>query len=149
MSQGQGPIEREVFIEAEPRIVFRYLIDPKEMARWIGISRELEPRPGGTFRIEVSKGRVASGKYTEVVPDRRVAFTWGWEPGPEVQAMGLGTLPPGSSLVEIDLFPQEGGTLVRLRHSGLPEGLSGIHGERWMLYLGKLKSSVRETGSPR
>lgn len=140
MSEEQGAIEKQIFIAAQPQTIFRFLIDPKEMARWIGISHELEPCHGGTFRVEVSKGRVASGKYTEVVPNRRVAFTWGWEPSPEVEASALKALPPGQSLVEIDLEAQEGGTLVRLRHSGLPDELPGIHGERWALYLGRLRS---------
>jgi hypothetical protein len=30
-------------------------------------------------------------------------------------------VPPGSSLIEIDLIDQKGGTLVRLTHSGLPD----------------------------
>ena len=43
----------------------------------------------------------------------RLAYSFGWEGNEEV--------PPGSSLIEIDLIEQDGGTLLRLTHSGLPD----------------------------
>jgi hypothetical protein len=52
---------------------------------------------------------------------------------------------PGSSLVEIDLEPRNGGTLVRLRHSGLPDWLERIHGERWSHHLTRLEEVVLES----
>jgi hypothetical protein len=45
--------------------------------------------------------------------------------------------PPESRFVGIDLERAEGGTAVCLRRSGLPRGLSTIHGERCMHYLGR------------
>jgi hypothetical protein len=52
-------------------------------------------------------------------------------------------LPPGASLVEIDLVPRDGGTLVRFRHSGLPDTLWNLHDQRWSDYLAKLEASFR------
>jgi uncharacterized protein YndB with AHSA1/START domain len=127
-------IERKIFIALPPQEVFRYLVEPALMSRWIGISHELDLRPGGCFRLELSKGNVARGRYREVAPPRRIAFTWGWESGDS----DLAALPPGSSLVEIDLEPSAGGTLVRLRHSRLPASLGDRHGERWSFYLAEL-----------
>src|SRR5271163_2019364 len=48
-------------------------------------------------------------------------------------------VPPGSSLVEIDLIEQPDGTLLRLTHTGLPnaEQCAG-HAEGWAHYLGRL-----------
>jgi uncharacterized protein YndB with AHSA1/START domain len=129
-------IEREIFVNAPPEAVFRYLVEAEFMARWIGVSHELEPRPGGRFRVEISSGNIASGCYTEVAPHRRVAFTWGWES----HDGSLAALPPGKSLVEIDLQAKDGGTLLRLRHSRLPTELGQIHGKRWSFYLGQLQS---------
>lgn len=143
MMRGEpGVIRREVFIAATPETVFDFLIDPMLMARWFGISHELVARPGGVFRIEVSRGNVARGVYTEVIPPRRVAFTWGWES----QDPGLAALAPGASLVEIDLEPRNGGTLLRLQHSGLPDSLKGIHGDRWSHYLIKLEAVAQLEG---
>jgi uncharacterized protein YndB with AHSA1/START domain len=132
-------IEREMFIAAPPEVAFRYFVEPAFMARWLGRSHSLDPRPGGVFRVEISAGAIASGTYTEVTPYRRVAFTWGWE--------GRADLPPGESLVEIELEPREGGTLVRLRHSGLPAAAEDPftpqeHAERWARYLGVLMQQV-------
>ena len=106
------------------------------MARWFGKQHTLDPRPGGIFRVEVSAGNFAHGTYTEVTPHRRIAFTWGWE--------GRGDLSPGRSLVEIELLPKNGGTLLRLRHSGLPQTAEAPfrpkdHRKNWANYLARLR----------
>jgi uncharacterized protein YndB with AHSA1/START domain len=138
MTDNTGAIEREIFIALPPEEVFRYLVDPALMARWIGSSHDLDPRPGGRFRIEVSKGNIASGRYLEVSPPGRVVFTWGWESQDAV----LSLLPPGASLVEIDLERKDRGTLLRLRHSRLPADIAGRHGERWSIYLASLQAKA-------
>jgi uncharacterized protein YndB with AHSA1/START domain len=140
MSELGGTIEREVFIAAPPETVFQFLIDPELMSQWIGIEYDIDPRPGGSFGIKVSRGNVARGIYTEVTPFRRVAFTWGWDSSDP--ALGLETLPPGASLVEIELELINGGTLLRLRHTRLPDGTSTIHGDRWSYYLEQLKCAA-------
>src|ERR671910_516758 len=73
----------------------------------------------------------ARGSFREVVPVHRPAYSFGWD-GSEV-------VPPGSSLVEIDLIEQPDGTLLRLTHTGLPdaEQCAG-HAEGWGHYLGRL-----------
>jgi uncharacterized protein YndB with AHSA1/START domain len=142
VSDEGGVIEREIFISASPEAVFSFLIDPALMVQWIGSSHKLEPRPGGIFQVEVSPGNIARGVFTEVTPPHRVAFTWGWESrDPE-----LALLPPGQSLVEIELIRKEGGTLLRLRHSRLPERLSDMHRERWAVHLGCLQKVSSERG---
>jgi uncharacterized protein YndB with AHSA1/START domain len=138
MSGDSGTIEREIFIAAPPETVFEFLIDAQLMAQWIGSFQQIDPRPGGIFQVEVSPGNTARGEYTEVVPFRRVAFTWGWSSlDPD-----LATLRPGASLVAIELQPTQGGTLLRLRHSRLPDGLERIHAERWSIHLGRLAAVI-------
>jgi uncharacterized protein YndB with AHSA1/START domain len=139
MSSEGGVVEREVFIDAPPRMVFEFLVDAQLMARWIGSFQQIDPRPGGIFQVEVSPGNVARGRYTEVVPFRRVAFTWGWSS----QDPELAALRPGTSLVEIELEPKDGGTLLRLHHSRLPDALGPIHAERWSVYLGRLAAVIK------
>jgi uncharacterized protein YndB with AHSA1/START domain len=136
-------VQREIFIAASPKTVFGFLIDPALMARWIGVSHSLEPRPGGSLRIKFSRGDVAFGHFKEVVPHRRVAFTWGWEPDHEGQNRNLTILAPGASLVEIDLEPKQGGTLLRLRHSHVPSEIAQRHGERWSHYLAQLEVAAQ------
>ena len=134
-------IEREITIAASPETVFRLLTDPVQYVRWKGKLAELEPRPGGKFRVEFASTKdIAAGKYVEVVPNRRVVFTWGWEGNEEV--------PPGSSRVEIDLVPEGGGTRLRLVHRGLPaEGIAS-HTEGWDYFLPRL-DDVAEGRAPR
>jgi hypothetical protein len=54
-------------------------------------------------------------------------------------------VPPGSSLVEIDLIDRDGGTLLRMTHSGLPNETScANHATGWAHYIGRL--SVAASG---
>ena len=124
-------IEREVRIAAPPQTVFGFLTDPRKYVRWKGRHAQLDPRPGGVFRVDFGDGTdVARGEFVEVVPYRRVVFTWGWE--------GSGAVPPGTSVVEIDLEPSGSGTLLRLIHRGLPVPAIASHLEGWDRFLPQL-----------
>jgi uncharacterized protein YndB with AHSA1/START domain len=97
----------------------------------MGTRAELDPRPGGRFRIEVETGGVAAGEYREVDPPRRLVFSWGWE-GDEV-------VPPGSTTVEITVAPSTSGSLLRLRHLGLPTTEQRqLHQGGWTMYADRL-----------
>jgi len=134
-------IERVITIDASPETVFRLLTDPVQYVRWKGRLAELEPRPGGKFRVEFGGGKdIAAGKYVEVVPSRRVVFTWGWE--------GSEMVPPGSSTVEIELQPLGSGTRLRLVHRGLPQAAIASHTEGWDYFLPRL-TDVAEGRPPR
>src|SRR5215467_9652379 len=108
MSEPPIKAQRTVIIEADPETVFEFLIDPALMAEWFGICYALEPRVGGRFEVEVSSGNIATGVFIEVVPGRRVAFTWGWQSGDAA----LATLRLGTSRVQIDLESHAKGTLL-------------------------------------
>jgi uncharacterized protein YndB with AHSA1/START domain len=124
-------VTREVTTQAKPETIFAFFTDPEKMVRWKGVSAVLDPRPGGTYRVDVTGGRdIAVGEYIEIDPPRRVVVSWGWE--------GSADVPPGSSLVEVDLIPSGEATLVRLTHSRLPAGADGTHGEGWEHYLPRL-----------
>lgn len=123
-------LTREIRIAARPEIVFSFFTDPARMVRWKGKEAELEPRPGGTYRVTIRDDHVAHGEFVEVSPHTRVVFTWGWERGIAV--------PPGSSTVEVDLHPDGEGTLVRLTHHGLPAEAVKLHDDGWIHYLGRL-----------
>jgi len=124
-------IRREFTIGADAATVFAFFTDPQRLIRWIGVSAELDPRPCGIFLANVRPGRIARGEFKEVVPVSRLAYTWGWEDNHENVA-------PGSSLIEIDLLPNNGSTLVRFTHSGLPAEAVPGHSRGWTHYLGRL-----------
>ena len=52
------------------------------------------------------------GRFIDLVPAPRVVFSFGWD-RPDVE------VPEESTMVEIDLTPHRGGTLLRLVHRGL------------------------------
>jgi uncharacterized protein YndB with AHSA1/START domain len=119
-------------IAAAPATVFSYLTDPEKFVMWMGAGAKLDPRPGGIVRIEVDTEHVATGVYREVDPPNRLVFTWGWESNPDV--------PPGSTTVEITLTAEGDGTLLRLRHSGLPtDEQRSSHRNGWVMYAGRLR----------
>ena len=126
------PIRREVMIDAPPDVVFSFFTDPAKFILWLGRVAELDARPGGLFRVNVNGRDVVRGTFLEVVPPRRVVFTWGWE-GKE------SAVPPGSTRVEVTLAPEgAGGTRLALTHSGLPEPSESGHDAGWVHYLARL-----------
>jgi uncharacterized protein YndB with AHSA1/START domain len=127
-------VEREIRIAARRETVFEFFTDPEKMVVWKGRDADLDPRPGGMYRVEMADRIVARGEYVEVDPPSRVVFTWGWE-----QASGAKAVPPGSSRVEVTLDPDGDGTLVRLRHLDLPEEARELHGQGWDVYLARLE----------
>lgn len=130
-----GALERDLFVAATPDIVFAHFVDPERIARWMGRTVEFDARPGGAWRIDYNGTDIARGEVVEIDPPRRLVYTWGWEaPG---EAVG-----PGGSTVEVTLTPEAGGTRLRLRHSGLPEGEVAGHAQGWDQFLPSLGAAV-------
>jgi uncharacterized protein YndB with AHSA1/START domain len=133
-------VVHEILVSARPETVFEFFIDPRKMTRWKGRKAELDPRPGGIYRVEISDQATARGEYVEIVPNERVVFTWGWE--------GEGMpVPPGSSTVEITLTPENDKTLVRLVHRDLPVEARESHDDGWSKFLPRL-AAVLEGRDP-
>src|SRR5208337_2526885 len=108
-------VRRETQIAAPPSTVFAFLTDPEKIMSWMGAEATTEAHPGGLYLVKDvgRRGRTARGAFREVVPVQRLAYSFGWD--------GDEAVPPGSGLVEIDLVERNGGTLLRLTHSGLPD----------------------------
>ena len=124
-------VHRQTRIDAAPSTVFEFLTDPAMMVRWMGTEAVLDPRPGGDYRVNISGQERVSGKVIEIVPDRRLVFTWGWEEGALPVA-------PGQSTVEITLEPDGEGTLLRLTHRDLPQDMHKFHQLGWDYALPRL-----------
>lgn len=120
----------EQHVAAPPSTVYAYLTVAERWTSWQGTDATLDPRPGGIFRMRMGNGDTARGEFVELVPDRRVVFTWGWVDRPGI--------PPGSTIVEIELEPAGQGTLVRLTHRALPHEEADAHRQGWRHYLGRL-----------
>lgn len=137
-------VERVVEIDASPETVWELLTDEEKCTSWWGRSIRFDPRPGGEFLVVVSDTHTARGEFVEVDPPRRLVYTFGWAAGTPHQEL----VPPGSTLIELELQPQGAGTLLRLTHSGLPNAESAAaHSEGWAHYLGRL-AVVAAGGDP-
>lgn len=135
MSVGGDEIVREVRIEAAPTDVFPYFTDPEKLVSWKAAAAELDARPGGRFRMDVTgRGDVAHGEYLEIDPPRRISFTWRWENAqPDARSAT-----PAPSVVEVSLIPDGDGTLLRLVHRGVPAPNRDASAAGWDHYLARL-----------
>src|ERR1700688_1453123 len=115
-------VRQETHIAASCATVFAFLTDPDKIVRWMGVEATTDANPGGLYLVNGISGRRVRGAFREVVPVHRLAYSFGWE--------GIGAVPPGSSLVEIDLIERDGGTLLRMTHTGLPDTKQGSTHER-------------------
>jgi len=90
--------------------VWKALTDVEEMRRWYFELKEFKPEVGFGFEFVVEhEGNSYHHlcKVTEVVPQKKIAYTWRYKGE------------PGNSLVTIELFPESNMTRLRLRHEGL------------------------------
>ena len=127
------PLIKEIYIDAPPEVVFSFLTDPVKMIRWMGIAAELDPRPGGIYRLDPNGADIILGKYLEMRPNSRIVFTWGFEGNAH-------DVLPGSTIVEIDLIAEGKGTRLRLTHRELPKDARDKHQYGWSHYVARLKS---------
>lgn len=123
--------DRTVRIAAPREVVYTYFTDAEKLTRWMGSSAQLESRAGGIYRVDMNGRDVARGEFIELEPPERVVFSFGWE-------SGGAPIPPSGSTVEVTLFPEGDGTIVRLVHRGLPQSLLAPHAEGWDHHLDRL-----------
>jgi uncharacterized protein YndB with AHSA1/START domain len=130
-------VEQTIRISARPETVWRYWTDPERMCAWWGSSAELDPHPGGVCEVTVVQGGVMRGEFLELVPYRRIVFSFGWEP-----TEGAPPVPPGSTRVEVTLVEEEGDTILTLRHLGIPAVARDQHVHGWAHFLGILAGTA-------
>jgi len=125
-------------IKAPPAKVWAAITQPEQMMQWWGpdagptLSVVADVRPGGrfsvVFRLLNGGEHNPTGIYQEVVPQKRLAFTWDL-PGKLER----------ESLVTFRLEPFDGGTELTLTHEYLPdEEARKSHEEGWSGLLNKL-----------
>ena len=127
--------ERTLAIDASPETVWEFLVDPEKLMRWKGINADLDAQPGGTFRCEVIPGHIARGEYVEIDKPNRLVFTWGWDSSEDV--------PPGSSMIVIELASDGDGTSLHFVHKDLPNAEAiASHAHGWDHYLPRLETAA-------
>ena len=125
----------ELTIAAPAEVVWTHLTTAEGLVRWVGPEATADPVPGGELRWTHPNGATVVGRFVELVPHRRVVFTYGWEDG----RMGV---PPESTTVEIDLAEEAGMTTLRLTHRGLPPAAVADHEHGWRYFLGVLREEL-------
>jgi len=121
----QDAIVSEIQIAAPPERVFKALSDAGELARWFGNpecptkSWQMDARVGGRYGYSTGKGSTAvngvsafecHGEILECEPPRVLVYTWiaNWHDDTAQR-----------TVVRWELTPKQGGTHVKVTHSGL------------------------------
>jgi uncharacterized protein YndB with AHSA1/START domain len=124
-------IEQTVRIAASAETVWRLWTEPQGLAQWMGTDAEVVAEPGGLFRVVLEDGPVMRGTFTELDPPHRMVFTFGWEQNPAGEPLA-----PGSTRVEVTLTPDDGGTVLVLRHFDMPTTHAPDHEKGWSHFIG-------------
>ena len=137
---GKPPALRlERHYDATPEEVLRAWTEPEEMKRWWGPGKndvvhlaEADVRVGGHFRVAFTCDSDAihevSGVYSEVVPNRKLVFTWAWKSAPQQE-----------SQVTVTFEPSGGGTDLTLLHEQFFDAEArDAHEEGWSNALAKI-----------
>ena len=87
-AQAQTSLRMTRLIKARREKVFEAWTRPEIIQQWMGpgpvtVTRvPADAKVGGSYRIEMDNAGtkyVTFGEYLEVVPNRKLVFTWGWE----------------------------------------------------------------------
>jgi len=127
-------------VPAPPRSVFRAWTEPDQLKHWFGpdmfqtTDATIDLRVGGAYRLVMrapdGSDLVISGRYEEIVPDRRLVYTWAWGHAPaEVMRVQVEFTPIGADTTEIRIHHSEivDGQLEQYA-SGWREGVNRLQG---------------------
>jgi uncharacterized protein YndB with AHSA1/START domain len=108
-----GTIEREIYVEATPEIVFDVVSSPQHIKEWWPDEADYQPSPGETGSISFGENVVAL-TVVDVRPPRSFTFRW-------TQPEGTEAAEGNSLLVTFDLTPSGDGTLLKMTETGFRE----------------------------
>ena len=72
-------VERRLFIDAPPARVYELLTDEALLIEWMAPVADLDASPGGAVTWTHLNGDSVIGAFVELLPARRIVFTYGWE----------------------------------------------------------------------
>jgi uncharacterized protein YndB with AHSA1/START domain len=113
-----GSIERELFIDAPPEVVFEVVSDPRPVAEWWADAATFQALPGSTGMISFGTvddgGKVATLTVVEAVRPKTFSFRWTHD---AEEAADVGN----SLLVTFELVPSGTGTVLKFVETGFRE----------------------------
>jgi uncharacterized protein YndB with AHSA1/START domain len=110
---GDVSVERSIRLPAEPDTIWEHLTDGDLLGEWMEGDVDIDARPGGTITLTPDGGEVVWGTVEDVVPGRRLQWSWRTDEGLPTQ-------------VEIELEPSDGETALTVRETLLPWTTSGV-----------------------
>src|SRR5207247_1395353 len=77
----EGEVRKTIVVDAPPKVVFKALTNEKELVRWMPQEARIDPRRNGEYEFKyhwAEKGlhSVATGKILELIPDKRLSYTY-------------------------------------------------------------------------
>lgn len=138
------------FIQAPREKVFDAFVTEAAVRQWQcprGMQVELasvDAREGGNYRVEMRARDgtrfCVGGNYRSIVRPERLVYTWQWEAG--------GPMPDLQTLIEVDFVARDGGTELRMRHSGFPAAQArDAHAQGWSSCFNRLNDLLDPRGS--
>lgn len=110
-----GSIEREIYVDASPEVVFEVVSKPQHVSQWWSDDAEFDASPGASGRlIWGNNEQVVPMTVVDSDPPRRFSFRWCYPEG----TVGGAT---NSLLVTFELIPSGAGTRIRLTETGFRE----------------------------
>jgi uncharacterized protein YndB with AHSA1/START domain len=147
-----GTVEREIYVEASPEVVFEVVSSPEHLQQWWPDEAHYEPVAGSTGEIVFGQRgtgeTVVSFTVMEVQAPRTFSFRW-------TQPAGVPPAAGNSLLVTFDLTPSGGGTRLKMTETGfremgwevaLLEQQYQDHASGWDFYLARLAPYVATRG---
>lgn len=135
MNKNTQPLVVERTYDALPEQIWQAITNPEQMKQWYFDLPGFRAEAGYRFQFEggpPDKVYLHLCEVTEVVPNRRLTYSWRYD-GYE-----------GNSFVTFALFPRGGKTLLRLTHKGLhtfpasnPDLAAGNFKAGWTDILGR------------
>jgi len=134
-------LEFNITVEAPVKHIYRAFTGSAALESWFADFAEADSHKGGRFYAWWNVGYYASGLFTELKEDKRIAFTW------------FGLDEPAPTKVNISLSEKDGVTQVVVEHKGIGEGKAWKKSckqisKGWEKALANLKSVI-ETGYDR
>ena len=113
-----GAIEREIYVDASPEVVFEVVSRPEHVREWWPDDARYDLTPGSpgeiVFGDRDADGTVVAFTVVDARPPRTFSFRW-THPADEAAAVGT------SLLVTFELTPSGTGTRIRLTETGFRE----------------------------
>ena len=144
---GHEPIQRELYVEASPEVVFDVVSNPRHVGKWWADEAEFAAAPGARGELTwidkaTAHAAVVPITVTEAIPHRLFSFRWVY---PEGEAAAFGN----SLLVSFELMSSGTGTLLRLTEDDFDEmgwepgplaEYYSDHSKGWDIHMDRLAS---------